>query len=137
MLDHSQIRAIVEEETAKARALALRPADIRQLDLSKCPPFPFLGDYVPEGWVKFEVNGDHKTYFVDSSGLGEPGEAALTVREFLEVLKQYKLSGDPFGFGIIEAGQFQVVVGVYKIDPRDFTHTGLLTSDDLNKVRRA
>jgi len=49
-----------------------------------------------------------RTYFVDSSGFGSPGEAALTFEEFA---RQVKVG---FGYGIIEAGQFQVVIGEFK-----------------------
>ncbi len=46
-------------------------------------------------------------FFVDSSGWGIEGEAALTINQFLEKVKAGKY------YAIIEAGQFQVYVGEY------------------------
>lgn len=65
-------------------------------------PFPSIGTYRPKGWELIE------TYFVDSSGYGAPGEAALTANQFIEKLKP------GLGYAIIEVGEFQVVVGEFK-----------------------
>ena len=53
---------------------------------------PYIGDYEPPGWNRISLPGmvdDHgpgydPSFFVDSSGFGQPGEPALTVREFAE-----------------------------------------------------
>lgn len=63
---------------------------------------PMLGDYVPDGWEKVE------TLFVDASGFGQEGESALTKDQFIRKVK----SG--FGYAIVESGQFQVYIGVYR-----------------------
>lgn len=68
-------------------------------DLRKIPNF---GDYRPKGWKLVE------THFVDNSGLGRPGEAALTFNEFVQRAKKGK------GYGIIESGQFQVKIGEFE-----------------------
>lgn len=47
--------------------------------------------------------------FVDSSGLGAPYEPALTHREFVELAMANPL----LRYAIVEAGQFQVVIGVF------------------------
>ena len=65
-------------------------------------PFPFLGSYVPKGWKLTH------TYFVDSSGFGETGEAALTIRQFIGKIK------GSHGYAITEVGQFQVYIGEYE-----------------------
>ena len=65
-------------------------------------PFPFLGSYVPKGW-KLTTN-----YFVDSSGFGEAGEPALTIRQFLGKIKTGR------GYAITEVGQFQVWIAEFE-----------------------
>ncbi len=65
----------------------------------KCPN---LGDYVPDGWTLIE------RLFVDNSGFGSPNEPALTAEQFINKVKE------GFGYAIIEEGQFQVYIGVFK-----------------------
>lgn len=76
-------------------------------------PFPFLGDYVPDGW---ETDGE--SYFVDSSGLGADDEPALSVGRFAqEVLAREtaaRADGVSLGWAVVEAGQFQVYVQCYR-----------------------
>lgn len=69
-------------------------------------PFPYIGDYVPDGWEKVDE------YFVDSSGLGVEGEGALTGNQFRRIVEEF--AGQNYGFAITSAGQFQVYVGLYK-----------------------
>jgi len=68
------------------------------------PPFPFpnLGDFCPDGWEEVD------RFFCDSSGLGEPGEPALTT----EQLKVHLKVG--MGYAVVEAGQFQVYIGEFQ-----------------------
>jgi len=65
----------------------------------KCPN---LGNFVSKGWTLKEK------LFVDNSGFGSPGEAALTVSQFLAKVKE------GLGYAIVEEGQFQVYVGVFE-----------------------
>ena len=65
----------------------------------KCPD---LGDYVPHGYKLIE------TLFVDNSGFGMDTEPALTIPQFLAKVK------DGLGYAIVEVGQFQVHIGVYR-----------------------
>lgn len=51
--------------------------------------------------------------FVDSSGFGQPGEAALTIEQFYGRIKA------GYGYGVVDAGQFQVYVGVFE---KKFAH---------------
>jgi len=83
------------------------------------PPFhfPFLGDYAPAGWRKRD--GDDGDLFVDSSGLGEDDEAALSVSQFVAEIKRLLCTTPPdkrLGFAVTEAGEFQLYVGVYERD---------------------
>ncbi len=70
-------------------------------------PFPFLGDYVPDGWEQVD------THFVDSSGFGEPGELALTADQFRDVIRERIDANPRVGWAIVQAGQFQVYVGEF------------------------
>jgi hypothetical protein len=107
----------IEAESRRAAAQACRdhkvpfivwPGDLdtwkADLASGKCPrfPFPFLGTYVPKGW---KLTTD---YFVDSSGFGEAGEPALTIRQFLGRIKT------GHGYAITEVGQFQVYIGEFE-----------------------
>ena len=62
---------------------------------------PDLGDHRPKGWILTRV------FFVDSSGYGEKGEAAMTIEDFAE----QAVAGR--GYGLIEQGQFQVHIGEF------------------------
>lgn len=133
MLSAASIQHIVREGSEAARKAGLVPTDLRSLDLAKCPPFPFhfLGDYVPEGWeVARDADGEPITLLCDSSGWGSADEPALTPRQLVQRLRTFKLSGDPYGVGIVEQGQFQVVVGVFRVDRRDWTGTGKLLESE-------
>lgn len=66
---------------------------------------PYLGTYVPRGWERLE-----ETYFVDSSGFGQPGEPALTLDQFMGYLKKNL----DVAYAIVEAGEFQVKIGTFR-----------------------
>lgn len=136
MMDYSQISDIVRQQTRKAKKAGRKPASIREYTGENYRAFirriPFLGDYVPTGW---EVATEIESLFVDKTGLGGSDEPALNLDQFKRKLDNFKLSGDNFGFGIIEEGEFQVYIQVYRPDRRDFTHTGALTNEELNRVR--
>lgn len=79
---------------------------------------PNLGDYLPATWARVNLatawgsrrglDEDMNALFVDKSGVGRPGEPALTLDEFLEALRP------GYGYAIVEEGQFQVYVGVFE-----------------------
>jgi hypothetical protein len=69
-------------------------------------PFPFVGDYVPQGWTRT----GREPLFVDHSGCGTENEPALTVRALLEALTPGK------AYAVIETGQFQLYVAEYERD---------------------
>jgi len=103
MLDLEQIQAISRDAAKEAAKEGKIPFVVWQEDLQDIPPFPFpfLGDYVPAGWQKVEE------YFVDSTGFGTQGEAALTISQFLEKITP------GHGYAITQSGEFQVKVGEY------------------------
>jgi hypothetical protein len=89
---------------------------------------PFLGERCPRGWKRIEAHtlddgkanhalvpywGDAARDYVqvDNSGFGAPGEPALTFGEFCDWVHD---RGPGYGYAIVEAGQFQIVVGIFK-----------------------
>lgn len=68
-------------------------------------PFPFIGDYDPPG---FTAEGE--ALFVDSSGMGAPGEPALTQHQMFDEL----VPGT--GYALVEVGQFQVYIQPFRRD---------------------
>lgn len=108
MMSLQTINQLNYEAGVEAAELGREPFVLWDGDLEKIPPFPFpyLGDFTPEGWNLLE------THFVDSSGWGEEGEAALTLGEFLEILKE-KIPLE-HGYAVVSAGQFQVYIGEFE-----------------------
>jgi len=104
MMSLEQIRALSAERAREAAEEGMEPFIVWEDDLKAIPPFPFpfLGDYVPEGWKMVTE------YFVDSSGFGEEGEGALTAEQFASKIVVGR------GYAVTEAGQFQVYVGEYE-----------------------
>jgi len=104
MMDTATIREMTRHVTREARAMDLQPFEVWPGDADSMPPFPFpnLGDYRPKGWSKVQ------TYFVDSSGFGREGEAALSVPQFIKMIKV------GYAYAIVEAGQFQVYIAEFK-----------------------
>lgn len=120
-------------ETIRRMSSAEARASRKRHDVPYIPPvsgmetmkIPNLGDRCPKGWKRVNIiesglpfhgvyagdNRDHGAYFVDSTGLGSPGEAAITVSEFLA---QVDTSGK-YGYAVVEAGQFQVKIGVFAL----------------------
>lgn len=68
----------------------------------ECKQVPDLGDCRPDGWDLVD------TLFVDASGFGSKNEAALTINQFMQKVKK------DYGYAIIETGQFQLYIGVFK-----------------------
>jgi len=81
------------------------------------PPFPFpnLGDYEPPGWKEVEEHPEGEgAIMVDHSGFGTPGERADTPEQFRARLLRLYRADPTLGYGIVEVGQFQLFVGVFK-----------------------
>lgn len=105
------IQDLIDEQTKNARRLKLEPATVQAaLDsyetTGRLKVVPFLGEYSPKGWEATET-----TFFVDISGFGREYEPALTISQFLNTLETLNPAD---GLGIVEQGQFQVVVRLYQ-----------------------
>lgn len=104
----SMIRDIQRNAAAKAAREKKTPLIVWPEDVEtwKSRPaevtFPFLGDYVPKGWVL------ERELFVDRSGMGRPGELAMTWEQFLSEVQP------GMGYAGIELGQFQCYIGEYR-----------------------
>jgi len=81
---------------------------VEQLGTRRGPSIPNLGDYRPKGWELVE------TLFVDSSGFGRSSEPAMTQGQFFQWIADAFDEGHDYGYAVIESGQFQVYVGVFK-----------------------
>ena len=119
MMDIGTIRRMSREAAEKAAEEGLTPfvyaevSEVRDGSRDSIFPFPFLGDHTPEGWTLAD------THFVDSSGLGQDDEPALSVEQFLDLIESRMSDPDrphTIGWGITEAGQFQVYVGEFHRD---------------------
>ena len=71
-------------------------------DCENMTGIPVVGTKPFKKWRKIDE------FFVDSSGFGQPGEPALTIKEFLSKVKA------GLAYGITEYGQFQLFVGVFE-----------------------
>lgn len=113
MLDLQAIRALSNAEAVRAAKAQRQPyvfygaADLARYRSKRRPwPFPSLGSYRPPGWQLVDA------IFCDSSGVGEEGEPALTRSQLWRRLEQDLDRG--YGYAIIEEGEFQVYVGVFR-----------------------
>jgi hypothetical protein len=75
------------------------------------PPFPIrnLGYHEPPDWVKTA-----QTWFVDKFGIGGEDEPALSLDQFKEEIRSYVAQHPGHGFGIVEEGEFQVVIAAFQ-----------------------
>ena len=103
MMSASTIEEIARDAAQIAEENGVEPLEYIDGDTPEVlQGMPFLGDYVPYGWEMEEE------FFVDSSGFGQPGERALTYDQFAEKCKH------GYGYGITQAGQFQVYIGEFR-----------------------
>lgn len=103
MFDLDTIKRMNEDRARESKGQ--QPYIIKSTgEIANMPPFPFpnFGNYRPKGWTLVE------THFVDSSGFGAEDEPALTPEQFKKRLKV------GYGYAIVEAGQFQAIVGEFK-----------------------
>jgi len=104
MMAPEYIQQVNNDQATKAKFYGWEPEVVAEPSIAESlRSIKHLGDYVPEGWEHEE------TYFVDSSGFGEVGEAALTFDQFIDIVRDSPESG----WAIIEAGQFQVRIGQF------------------------
>lgn len=111
------IVALSDEVGAEARRRATQPlvptpADVerwRELRTDRGgPTIPNIGSYRPDGW---ELIDD---LFCDKSGTGAPDEPALTLDQFCDCVEDLFADEHEPGLAIIEEGEFQLVVGVFR-----------------------
>lgn len=98
------IRQVNSDQATKAKFMSWEPMVLQEPLARTLRTLKHLGDYVPEGWDLVE------THFVDASGFGEEGEAALTIDQFEALIRADMNSG----WAIVEAGQFQVYIGQFR-----------------------
>lgn len=113
---YSYIRQLADEATILARQEGLRPAlaseVIKTYKHSHRFNIPFLGDYVPEGWMRIDYF--IAPLFVDTTGRAKHGDPAITQQEFFQRAIQNTHSPLVIGYGVIEMGQTQALVATYK-----------------------
>lgn len=101
MFGLATIRRMSKEATMRARRQRLAPVNPAHQSGTRVP---FLGDYVPAGYAAV---GD--PFMVDGSGWGADDEPAMTQAAFVAHCHAHPAQF----FGIVEAGQFQVVVQAF------------------------
>jgi hypothetical protein len=129
MLSLEQIQDISREAALRAAEENQTPYYIDSFDIQAFKQgniktlrsIPFLGDYLPPGFQRLSLEGEYDlhphgiymgdndgygAYFVDATGWGERGEAALTIKELIERLR-------PGYYAIVVAGEFQVKIGAF------------------------
>jgi len=129
MWSTATILDIRREASRKAKRQHKLP--VKAQDFIDGQTIPFLGDYVPKGWVQ---DPNIEPFMVDATGRGYETELAWTQDALRKQARNFVLSGDVYAYGVREQGPSQVVVAIYRPDPRDFTHTGALTESELRKV---
>ena len=132
MFSGQAIRDLQNEAAARAARLHKEPLVIWDRDSIEgdIRRIPNLGDYEPDGWELIDLTDDgwndelrlskcrYDSLFVDKGGWGDCGEPALTFDELIPTVGYLIQIGDDkglkLGFAIVEEGQFQIHVGVYK-----------------------
>ena len=115
MWDLTTLREINREAGDRARGLGLEPYHLkREAQLDGMPPFPFpnLGDdevEVDKRYEKVDI------LFCDKSGFGAPDEAALTLDQLIDRLRELLRENEGgLRLAIVEEGQFQLYIGVWR-----------------------
>lgn len=129
MISPEQMRSMQNEAARRAKSAKRIPLLVEQHDLGMLHEhfrgIPNFGDYRPATWEEVHARdlagderysrgyaGDDDQYlFVDKTGWGSPSEPALTFGQFCQWASE---RGAGYGYAMIEEGQCQVVVGVFK-----------------------
>lgn len=103
MMGLETMRYLNQESASKAAEARLEPAQYEELQggMNFARLVPNLGYFIPEGFSLI------RALFVDKTGMGEMGEMAATVDEFVDALVDERF------YAIIEEGQFQVHIGEF------------------------
>lgn len=120
MMSSEYIRQLADEAAERAKNDGREPQTFLGLGhdgiRSRMRSIPFLGNYVPEGWKRVELEKprslacDDGYLFVDKCGMSAEDEPALTAGEFVDYIYKHR----EFAYAIVEEGQFQVVVAGYE-----------------------
>jgi len=105
------IQRLADEQAQRAAREGRRPyVPFDKAEIDRYPPFPFpnLGSYEPEGWEEVD------RWFVDKTGHGYDWEPALSVRQLKVALRAHVREHPGDGFAIVEEGEFQLYVGVFR-----------------------
>lgn len=105
------IREVSREQGVRAAEREMRPYVFATVDeIDDCPPFPNIGDYEPPGWEEVD------RLFCDKSGMGADYAPAMTIDQLKRKLKQLveARGNNTLGFAIVQEGQLQVYVGVFR-----------------------
>ena len=111
---YSYIRKLVDEASIEARQRGLRPTlaseAAKNYRTSGRFNIPFLGDYIPEGWKIID-----ETVFVSTvvGPVSWNSSSAISQSELYNRIVE-KLDDGNVGYGVIEQGQFQVLVSLYR-----------------------
>ena len=108
MMSLATIHDLSRKAARKAAREHKRPVMVEEDDLDILETelcIPNLGDYRPKGYKLID------TWFVDKSGFGAPDEPAMCQSEMFMKIRE---NGAGYGYGMIEEGQFQCYVGVFK-----------------------
>lgn len=114
MWDLATIRSMNAEAGILARGKRLKPfklSDEKQFE--DMPPFPIpnFGDKADDMDEEYDRVD---SLFVDSSGMGSPGEPALTSDQFIVKMRKLLDEHGTIFLAIESQGQFQLYVGVWK-----------------------
>lgn len=121
MMSYEQIAADSRRATARSRRASRSPKQFTGLGhdaiRAEIRSIPFLGDYVAPRFQRVDAPDAPRGMackpgylFVDSSGFGRDDEPALSVQQFVDYIYAHR----ELGYGIVEVGQFQVVIATYE-----------------------
>src|SRR3990167_3833882 len=135
MMDLQTLEHVNRQAARRSAAAGRQPLILEQRDLDALASgadriipavgLPYVGNREPKGWRRVKLEslfpGERRkhrgvypeafgygAFFVDKSGFGQPGEPALTIKEFA------KLARPGFGYAVVEDGAFQCHVGVFE-----------------------
>ena len=138
MMDIETIKQVNEEAGKNAKENNIKPLVFNSVDMDKLKhndiepirSMPDLGDSVPSGWNRFNLGKikdqfkySYKIYKDDAKGFGaffvdqgmaSENEPAMTINQFIHSLSEIWNKNKKLGFGIVETGQFQVKIGIFK-----------------------
>jgi len=139
MMDIETIKQVNKKAGRHAKKQGIQPlifnsVDMNNLkggDITPIRSMPDLGDSTPKGWNRFNLGKIKKdftyyykiycddangsgAFFVDQ-GMGSDNEPAMTVNQFIKSLSELWNKNRKLGYAIVETGQFQVKIGVFKL----------------------